>query len=165
MSLMPQILIRGQLLVDTLRLKYHADLPSHARWILGRVQSPDHGVPCRRNHQCGKNAEQRGFAAAVGAEQSKQLGRPHVKRNSIEGRPFVVPVNQTLYGNDGCSGRGTHLRTGVSEHSHFRDQNVSPRTATSLRHSTQDTQLEPNHVSAEKCMPKDIESKNACPPW
>ena len=65
---MPEILVGSQLFVDALRLEDNADLPTDGGGILGCVKTHDQGAAGGRHHQCRKNAEQGGLAAAVGAE-------------------------------------------------------------------------------------------------
>src|SRR5579864_4432988 len=113
-SLMPEVLVRGQLWVDALRLKYHANLATETGGILCRIASHDHGATCGRDHERRKNPEERSFAAAVRAEQTEQLCRADVEGNAIQRRSILVAMNQILHGNDG---RGCVLvfGTGIGE--------------------------------------------------
>ena len=79
MALMPEVLIRGQLGVDTLRLEHDADLAAKAGGILRGIAAHDQGAAAGRNHQRRKDAEESRFAAAVGAEQAEQFRGPHVE--------------------------------------------------------------------------------------
>ena len=67
-----QVFFRGQLHVDALRLKDHADIAAHLRRIAGDIVSHDHGAAAGGNHQRRENAERRGLAAAVRAEQVRR---------------------------------------------------------------------------------------------
>jgi hypothetical protein len=102
MSLMPEIFVGRELEVDTLRLEDDTNLPPHPRWFLCRVATHDGGAPGRRNHQCGKDPEERGLAAAVRTQQAEQFCGAHVERNSVQGRAVFVAMHQILYGNDGA---------------------------------------------------------------
>jgi hypothetical protein len=106
MSLMPKILVGRELEVDALRLKDHADLPPHARRLLRRVAAHDGGAAGGRNHQRGKNPEERGLAAAIRTEQAEQLRRTHVERNSVQSGAVLIAMHQVLYGNDGAAEAG-----------------------------------------------------------
>src|SRR5580692_1432277 len=79
MSLMPEIFICCQFLVDAGRLKDHADLATETRGICRRVTSHDDGAASGRNHQGREDTKQGGLAAAIRSEQSKQFRRPHVE--------------------------------------------------------------------------------------
>ena len=65
--------------------------------------------PARRNHQGGKNPEERGLAAAVRTEQAEQLRRTHVERNAVQSGAVLVAMHQILDGNDGADGRQSLL--------------------------------------------------------
>src|SRR4051812_34943219 len=110
MSLMPEVLVRREFGIDALRLEYDADLPANRGWIMGGVPAHDQGVAGGRNHQSRQDAEQRGLAAAVGAEQPEQFRGANVERNAIKRGAVFVSVNQILYGNDGGGGRTVHSR-------------------------------------------------------
>ena len=128
MSLVPQVLVRGQLRINALGLKHDADLTSQAGRVLRRIASHHQGAAAGRNHQGGENSEQRGLAAAVRAKQAKQFRRAHVERNSIQRRAVLVAMDNVLYGNDRRGGSWVHFRTGISERSDFRNQIDSPRS-------------------------------------
>ncbi len=121
MPLMPQVLVRGQLLVDTLRLKDDANLPAETGRILRCIATHHNGAPAGRDHQRRENPEKRRLPAAIGSDQTKLFRRTHVKRNSIQRSPVLVAVDQVLYGNNG---RGGWLNFGSSfrERRYFRDQ-------------------------------------------
>src|SRR5271167_2156751 len=100
MSLMPQVFVGGQLLVHALLLKDHADSASQIRCIRGCIAPHDDRAAGGWNHQGRENPEERGLAATVGAEQSKQLGWTHIESHSIQGGPILVAMDQILYGNN-----------------------------------------------------------------
>ena len=79
MSLMPKILVGGELQINALRLKDHADLPPQARRFLRRIVAHDRSAARAWKHQGGENPEERGLAAAVGTEQAEQLSLAHIK--------------------------------------------------------------------------------------
>src|SRR5258708_3546351 len=57
-------------------------------------------APTNRNHQRRKDSKQGSLAAAVRAEQPKQLCRPDVKRNPIQRRPPVIAVHYIAHSYD-----------------------------------------------------------------
>ena len=122
MSLMPKILVGRELQVDALGLKDHADLPAQARWFLRRIAAHDGGAAGGRKHQGGKNPEERGLAAAVGAEQAEQFRRTHVERNAVQSGAVLIAMHQVLDGNDGPDGSGRYFRSGVGDGGNFRYQ-------------------------------------------
>ena len=125
MSLMPEIFVGGEFQVDALGLKDHADLAPQARRFLRGVAAHDGGASGGRKHQGGKNPEERGLAAAVGAEQAEQFRGAHVERNAVQSGAVAVAMHQVLYGNDGLDGRMSYFRSGVGECGNFRDQRSS----------------------------------------
>ena len=136
MSLMPEVLVGGQLWINALRLKHDADLSSQVGGILRGIAAHDQGAAGGGNHQSRENSEQSSLSAAIGSEQSEQFRRPHVEGNSVQRSAIFVAVNQILYGNDG---RG---RRAPPPDRHRRVQRLlrpkeTPRTATSLRHHGQ----------------------------
>ena len=125
MSLMPEILVGGEFEVDALGLKDHADLATQTRRLARGIATHDGSAPRGRKHKSGKNAEECGLAAAVGAEQSEQFRRTHVEGNAIQSRAVAVAMHQVLDGNDGCEGRRSDFRSGVGECGNFRYQEAS----------------------------------------
>src|SRR5579871_4818083 len=75
MALVPKILVGGQLGIHTLRLENYADLTSEARRIQCCVTTQNNRAAAGWDHQGGQNAEERGFAAAVRAQQSEEFCR------------------------------------------------------------------------------------------
>src|SRR6266436_6145621 len=51
MALMPEVFIRGELLINTLRLEDDADLATHGGWFLGDVGAQDQRSSGRGDHQ------------------------------------------------------------------------------------------------------------------
>src|SRR5258706_14147651 len=101
---MPKILVRGELQVDALGLKDHADLPPHSRQLLRRIAAHDGGAACGGKHQGRENPEQRGFAAAVRSQQAEQFRGTYVERNVVQSSAGLVAMQQVVYGNDWMSG-------------------------------------------------------------
>ena len=135
MALMPEILIRSQLGIDALRLEHDSDLAAKACGILRGIEAHDQGAAAGRNHQCRKNAEERSFSAAVGAQQAEQFGRPYVEAHAVQSCAALVSVNEILNRNDGRGGRVNDFRAGIYDWRDFRGQRESPGTRNSLRHS------------------------------
>ena len=76
-----QVLFGGEFHVDALRLEDHADVAAHQRGLAGDIVAHDQRASAGGQHQGRENAEGRGLAAAVGAEQAEDLGRPHIERH------------------------------------------------------------------------------------
>src|SRR3979409_6363 len=114
MSLMPKILIRGELPIDALRLKYYPNLPTHLGGVLRCIASHHERATGAGNHQRGKNPEERCLTAAVRTQQAKQLRRTYLERDSIESGTVLVSMNKILNRNDGRSGSFFYFQPGVS---------------------------------------------------
>ncbi len=56
-SLMPEVLVGGQLEVDALRLKDDADMAAQCSGLANGVKAGNRGAAGRGNHERGKNAE------------------------------------------------------------------------------------------------------------
>src|ERR1700682_117322 len=92
MSLMPEILIGGELPIDALRLEYHSNLPTYLGGVLCRIASHHERTTGAGYHQRGKNPEERRLSAAIRTQQAKQLRRTHLERNSIQGGTVLVSM-------------------------------------------------------------------------
>src|SRR5262252_2375567 len=108
-ALMPQILVRGKLWVHTLCLKHDPNaLPQGGR-LANDIEAQDLGSARTGHHQCGKNPEKSGLAAAVGTEQTEQFSRANLKRNPGQGGSIPIPVNQFAHANNGATRQGLCL--------------------------------------------------------
>ena len=110
-SLMPQILVRGELRIDALSLEYDANVPAKGARLADGVKSRDRRCAGGRHHERGENPEQGSLAASVGAEQSKEFSGPNVERDAFEGRAILIAMDEISNGNDGrgsvsCEGNG-----------------------------------------------------------
>src|SRR5215510_12807152 len=101
MPLMPQIFCRSQFDVDALLLKHHTNPTTHFIRLPGCVKSADQCLSSSGQHQRRKNAKERCFAAAVGAQKAEDFSREHIKRYSLEGRALPVAVPELFDPNDG----------------------------------------------------------------
>src|SRR5277367_107559 len=124
MSLMPEVLIGCEFLVDALRLKDNADLPPQASGVAHRIAAHDDRVPSARNHQRGKNPKKSSLAAAVRAQQSEQFGRTDVERYAVESGALLVAMHHVHDGDYRRHGSKSHFRSGISEGGDFRWQAV-----------------------------------------
>src|SRR5882724_10973267 len=68
MSLMPKVLVRRELRIDTLCLKHDADVPSQRGRFANHVQAGDLGSAGTRHHESREDPKQGSLAASVGAE-------------------------------------------------------------------------------------------------
>ena len=103
-SLVPQVLVGGKLLVNTLSLKDDTNLTAERGRILGGVEAHDQSPAGRGNHQGGKNAEKGRLPATVGAQQAKKLSGTDFERNVVERSAALVAVNDALHRNHRAGG-------------------------------------------------------------
>ena len=73
MPLMFQVFLNGQFAIQTGGLKRHSQHLSDGRLIGCQIKPGDLGGPLLQRQQGRENAEQRGFATAVGAQQAEDL--------------------------------------------------------------------------------------------
>src|SRR4051812_27866666 len=95
MALMAQVLGCTELHVNTLRLKHHSDVATHRIGRRGDMCAHDLGIATTRQHQCGENAKQRSFAAAVGTKQSEYLCRTNIERDIVERKAVAITVSDS----------------------------------------------------------------------
>ena len=108
-----QVLFRRQLDVDALLLEDDADAAAHQGRLARHVVAHDQGASARGHHQGRENAEGRGLAAAVGAEQAEDLGGTHVEGNASQRGSISVLVAEVLeldHRRRGITGVGRHGR-------------------------------------------------------
>ena len=96
-----QVLFRRELDVDALLLEDHADLAANLAGLFGDVVAHDERAAAGGNHERREDAEGRGLAAAVGAEQSEDLGGANIERNARQGGAVAVLMAKVLQLNDG----------------------------------------------------------------
>src|SRR2546425_7580379 len=94
MALMAKVFRSRQFQINALRLEYYADFAAQPTWILGGVMPQNCCPSTDRNHQRRKDAEHRGLAAAIRAEQAEKLCRPDIKRDSVQRCPVAIAVHQ-----------------------------------------------------------------------
>jgi hypothetical protein len=105
MSLVTQVLGSGKFQIDALRLKYHANPAPQSARILCRIVPQDDRAAGKWNHESRKDAKQRGFAAAVGAQKPEQFCRLDVKRDPVQGHSVAVAMNHIANRNGGRDAR------------------------------------------------------------
>ena len=91
-----QVLFRRQLDVDALRLEDDADIAPHQCRLARYIVAHDQGASAGGHHQGRENAEGRGFAAAVGAEQAENLGGTHLEGDASQRDSISVLVAEVL---------------------------------------------------------------------
>src|SRR5215468_6383952 len=96
MALMPEILIRGQLFVDALRLKDDTDLAANSGRLLACIRAHNHSTARGGDHQGGENPEESRFPAAIRAQKTEQFGGLHIERNIVQRGSTVVAVDDVL---------------------------------------------------------------------
>ncbi len=96
MSLLVKVFPGGQLSVETLRLKYHADALPNARGSLGNIVAKDSGLSPGGSEQGGENPENGSFASAIGPEKAKGFSWLNHKTNFMQCDPITVLVSKTL---------------------------------------------------------------------
>src|ERR1700733_14729054 len=117
MACVAEILFDGELDVQRARLEDDAGLLAHLRGLLCDVEAADGGEAARRDHQGGEDAEERGLAGAVGAEQAEDLRRRDGEGEMVEREAAAVVVGERrehdgVIGRDGNSGQGGGLKCG-----------------------------------------------------
>src|SRR5579863_10435682 len=112
MPLVPKILCGGEFHVDALSLEDYANLATQIVGIARYVESHDLGAPAGWNHQRGKIAKQRCFAATIWAQQSKQLSGPNVERHTIQRGTVTITVHNILHRNNRWLNRNVCFRAG-----------------------------------------------------
>src|SRR5579863_3108625 len=130
MSLMPEVLGRGQLHINTLRLENYANLPPQIVRITRDIEAHDRSASPDRNHQRGEDAKQRGLAAAIGSQQPEKFGVTNIKRHAVQSSAVAVMMNNILDRNHGGRDGDFGIRAGYSEwsfggHSLFYDEKLS----------------------------------------
>ena len=70
-ALVPEILVSSQFLIDTLCLEDDADLTPHTTGFFRRIMPHHERASGIRDHQRGKDAEERCLATAVWSKQSE----------------------------------------------------------------------------------------------
>src|SRR5580704_1845774 len=115
MSLMREIFVSRKFEVDALGLKDYADLTPQAGCVLRGVAAHNGGAAGGWEHQGGKNAEERCFAAAVRTKETEQFRRTDVERDAVQGGAALVAMDEVLHRNYGCDGRNGCFRCGVGD--------------------------------------------------
>src|SRR5208283_2507082 len=111
MPLVPKVLAGRKFGVHALSLENYPNAPAQSSGLTNSIEPGDDRGARSRNHERGKNAEERRLAAAVGAKQAEQFSAAHVKRNIVERGAIGVAVNDIPNLNDGCGRwRGDSLR-------------------------------------------------------
>ena len=100
---MPEILIGGELGIDTLGLKDDSDASTQSSGLAHGVEAGNRGAAGSRHHERRKNAKQSCLAAAVRPEQTKKLGGANVERDAVEGGAVLVAMDEVANGNDGLA--------------------------------------------------------------
>ncbi len=108
-SLMPEVLVGGELGIDALGLEDDADVTAQGSGLPDGVKAGDGGAAGRRHHERGKNAEESGFSAAVRTEQTKKLGGADVERDAVERGAVLVTMDKVANDNDGLACRDDGL--------------------------------------------------------
>ena len=109
---MLQVFGHRQLEVQAPGLKDDAGLLPRPVRFPGHIEPLDPGHPAARHHQGGKNAEERGLAAAVGTQQAENLRRLHGKAQVIERQAIAIVMRQPVQFNRHRF--GSYRRTGCS---------------------------------------------------
>ncbi len=94
MALRAQIFLHGESLVQALRLEDHAHFAAHGGRFALDVMPGNDGAAGGGHHHGGQNAEQGGFAAAVGAEQAENLALPHFETDLRQRDAVPVSMGQ-----------------------------------------------------------------------
>ncbi len=92
MSLMLEVFLDGELAIEAGALKRHTDvLPDRVR-LAGNIQPQECDRAGLQRQRRAEQAEQRGLAAAIGPQQSKDLPRRHLERDSRQRAALSIAV-------------------------------------------------------------------------
>src|SRR5208282_376466 len=102
-SLMPEVLVGGELEVDALGLEDDADMAAQRSGLANGVEAGDGGAAGSGDHEGGKYAEESGLAAAVRAEKAEKFGGVNVEGDAIERGAVLIAVDEVANDNDGLA--------------------------------------------------------------
>jgi hypothetical protein len=94
MALRAQVLFHRERFIEALGLKDHAHFAPHRRGFANHIVSGDGGAAFGGRHHGGKNAEQRGFAAAVRAQKSENFALLYVEGDLRKRDAVPVAMSQ-----------------------------------------------------------------------
>src|SRR5208283_5144364 len=87
---LPYVLSRAQSWIERERLRHQAEHAPESAWIGGGRLAVDEHAAVIGPHQCGQNRKSRGFAGAVGAQQSRDLTPPDREADVIESEARAI---------------------------------------------------------------------------
>jgi hypothetical protein len=87
-------------------LRHHAQLPTRLRRLGGDIKAMHCHGPCRGFAQTRKDADECGFACAIGAKQAKKFARLDVKAHTVQSLKWAS-VSDIGFGN-GLEGNSWH---------------------------------------------------------
>src|SRR5271170_4451853 len=96
MSLVLQIFRDGEFEVDAARLEDDTELLAHSIRVARDVEALNASAPAGRRHQRGEDAKERGFAAAVRAEEAEDLTGAHLEAEAVEREALSVAMGQAV---------------------------------------------------------------------
>src|SRR3954470_13949368 len=96
MALMHQVLSRGELHIDALRLGHYADASAYFVGLRYGIETGDASSAAGRNHQRAQNSEKRCLAAAVRTQESEGRSGVDIKGNGIESHAFAITVRDSI---------------------------------------------------------------------
>src|SRR5476651_448404 len=96
MALRAQVLFHGEGLVQALRLEDYAYLAPHGARLALHVVAGNDGVAFGGRHHGGENSEERGFAAAVGAQQAEDYTLLHFEADVRKRHAVAVSMRKVL---------------------------------------------------------------------
>jgi hypothetical protein len=95
-ALAAQVLFHRKRFIEALRLEHHAHVTPHGRGFAHHIASGEDGAALGGYHHRRQNAEERGLAAAIGAEQTEDLALSHGETDAGESNAGAVTMGQTL---------------------------------------------------------------------
>ena len=109
---MPEVFVGGEFGVNALGLEDDADVAAQGSGLPNSVEAGDRGAAGSRDHECGKNPEESGLAAAVWAEKAEEFGGTNVEGNAVKRSAVLIAMDEVANGNDGDGLAGLFGRLG-----------------------------------------------------
>jgi hypothetical protein len=94
--------------VEVTLLRHNRDSPLYFDWIARDIDAHERSRAGGGQNRCGENANGRGFARAIRAEQAENFSAQDFKRDAIDGVGFGIRVTFDKLG-DTNRGSGAHL--------------------------------------------------------
>src|SRR2546427_11285600 len=82
----PQVLLRGEAVVERLVLKYEADALPHLIWHRNNVEACDGSFTASWFQKSGEDLDRRGFSRSIRPQKAKDLSGLDIELNTVDSR-------------------------------------------------------------------------------